>query len=260
MASIMYALEGRTAILTGGGSGIGRRIALRLAEEGCDVGVIDIDARGAEATADQVRKLKQNSAVAVADVADIDAVSGAVDALAEKLGKLDILVNCAGILRIAPLAKMSKQDWDDTFRINVDGVFHACRAAIPHLRGQKRGRIINIASWLGKTGKPYYGAYCASKFAVIGLTQTLALELASDHINVNAICPGVIMETGMRERAEAELKAMGLPSAEERVSAIPLGRLGKPDDVARIAAFLASDEADYMTGQSINVTGGLWLS
>jgi NAD(P)-dependent dehydrogenase (short-subunit alcohol dehydrogenase family) len=256
----MYALEGRTAIVTGAGSGIGRGIALRLAEEGCDVGVIDINVRGAEATADRVRKLKRNSAVAIADVTDIDAASGAVDALAEKLGKLDILVNSAGILRIAKIADMSKQDWDDTFRINVDGVFHVCRAAIPHLRKHKRGRIINIASWLGKTGRPYYGAYCASKFAVIGLTQTLALELAPDRINVNAICPGVIMETGMRERAEVEVKAMGLPSAEERVSSIPLGRLGKPDDVARIAAFLASDEATYMTGQAINVTGGLWLT
>ena len=256
----MYALEGRAAVVTGAGSGIGRGIALRLAQEGCDVGVIDIDGRGAEATVDHVRKLNRKAAVALADVADIDAAGGAVDALAEKLGKLDILVNSAGILRMGKLAEMSKQDWDDTFRINVDGVFHACRAAIPHLRKHKRGRIINIASWHGKTGRPYYGAYCASKFAVIGLTQTLALELAAERINVNAICPGVIMETGMRERAEAELKAMGLPSAEERVSAIPLGRLGKPDDVARIAALLASDEAAYLTGQAINVTGGLWLS
>jgi NAD(P)-dependent dehydrogenase (short-subunit alcohol dehydrogenase family) len=137
----MYTLEGRTAIVTGAGSGIGRGIALRLAEEGCDVGVIDINVRGAEATADRVRKLKRNSAVAMADVTDIDAASGAVDALAEKLGKLDILVNSAGILRIAKIADMSKQDWDDTFRINVDGVFHVCRAAIPHLRKHKRGRI-----------------------------------------------------------------------------------------------------------------------
>jgi len=256
----MYALEGRTAVMTGAGSGIGRAIALRLAQEGCDVGVIDIDPRAAEDTVRRVRELKRTASGAAADVTDIDATKRAVDALVQTLGKLDILVNSAGILRIAKLAEMSKQDWDDTLRINVDGVFHSCQAAIPHLRKHKGGRIINIASWLGKTGKAYYGAYCASKFAVIALTQTLALELASEHINVNAICPGVIMETGMRERAEAELEAMGLPSAEERVSAIPLGRLGKPDDVARIAAFLASDEAAYMTGQAINVTGGLWLS
>jgi NAD(P)-dependent dehydrogenase (short-subunit alcohol dehydrogenase family) len=256
----MYALEGRTAIVTGAASGIGRGIALRLAEEGCAIGALDIDARGGEETARRVRERKRASAVVDADVTDIAATKRAVDALVQQLGKLDIFVNCAGILRIARLADMSKKDWDDTFRINVDGVFHGSQAAIPHLRKQKGGRIINIASWLGKTGRPYYGAYAASKFAVIALTQTLALELAPDRINVNAICPGIIIETGMRERAEAEFKAMGLPSAEERVSAIPLGRLGKPDDVARIAAFLASDEAAYMTGQAINVTGGLWLS
>ena len=249
----MYALEGRTAVVTGAGSGIGRAIALRLAQEGCDIGALDIEQRGAEATAARIRELGRAATAAAADVRDIAATGQAVDALVQKLGKLDILVNCAGILRIAQLADMRKEDWDDSFRVNLDGVFHACQAAIPHLKQHKRGRIINIASWLGKTGKPYYGAYAASKFAVIALTQTLALELAPDRIRVNAICPGVIIETGMRERAETELKAMGLPQ-------IPLGRLGKPDDVARVAAFLASDEADYMTGQAINVTGGLWLS
>src|SRR5262245_4049893 len=256
----MYALEGRSAVVTGGGSGIGRAIALRLAQDGCDIGVLDLDQRGAETTATQVRERKRASAVAAADVREGAATKRAVDALAKTLGKLDILVNCAGILRIAKLADMSKQDWDDTFRVNVDGTFNACQAAIPHLRKKQRARIINMASWLGKTGTPYYGAYAASKFAVIGLTQTLALELAPDGINVNAICPGIIIETGMRERAEADFKRLGLPSAQERVATIPLGRLGKPDDVARIAAFLASDEADYMTGQAINVTGGLWLS
>ena len=150
--------------------------------------------------------------------------------------------------------------------------FHMYNVTIPYgttqaqlfttLYNQLKGQLENTGNlnFVWHNICRYYGAYCASKFAVIALTQTLALELASEHINVNAICPGVIVETGMRDRAEVELKAMGLPSAAERVSAIPLGRLGKPDDVARIAAFLASDEAAYMTGQSINVTGGLWLS
>jgi len=255
----MYALEGKAAVVTEGASGIGRAIALRLAQEGCDVGVIDKNADGAAETEQQIRARKKSAATVAADVTDIDAMQRAVDMLAEKLGKLDILVNCAGILRLARLAEMKKQDWDDTFRVNVDGTFHACRAAIPHLKRRGQGRIINIASWLGKTGRPYFGAYSASKFAVIAITQMFALELAPQKIAVNAICPGIIMETGMRERAEAEVKAMGLPTAAERVSSIPLGRLGKPDDVARLAAFLCSDEAAYMTGQSINVTGGLWL-
>jgi NAD(P)-dependent dehydrogenase (short-subunit alcohol dehydrogenase family) len=255
----MYELAGKVALVTGGASGIGRRIAMRLALEGCAVGVIDSNAGGAEDAAKAVRDLGRASAVAVADVSDAAAIRQAIDGLAEGLGRLDILVNSAAILRIAPLATMTRRDWDDTFRVNVDGVLHSCQAAIPHLQRQKQGRIVNIASWMGKTGKASYGAYCASKFAVIALTQTLALELAPQKITVNAVCPGIIMETGMRDRAEAEARAMGLPSAEERVSLIPLGRLGYPDDVARVAAFLASDEADYMTGQSINITGGLWL-
>ncbi len=255
----MYELNGRIAVVTGGASGIGRRIAMRLALEGCGVGVIDSNAAGAEETAKAVRDLGRVADATVADVTDIAATRRAIDELAEKLGRLDILVNSAGILRIAHLATMTKRDWDDTFRVNVDGVFHSCQAAIPHLQRQPQGRIINIASWMGKTGKASYGAYCASKFAVIALTQALALELAPQKITVNAVCPGIIMETGMRDRAEVEFKAMRLPSAQERVSLIPLGRLGYPDDVARVAAFLASDEADYMTGQSINITGGLWL-
>jgi NAD(P)-dependent dehydrogenase (short-subunit alcohol dehydrogenase family) len=117
-----------------------------------------------------------------------------------------------------------------------------------------------MASWLGKKGMSHYGGYAASKFAVIGITQTLALEVARSGVRVNCVCPGTIVETGMREEAEAAHRRIGFPSAEERLVNIPLGRLGKPDDVARVACFLASDEADYMTGQSINVTGGHWLN
>jgi NAD(P)-dependent dehydrogenase (short-subunit alcohol dehydrogenase family) len=128
------------------------------------------------------------------------------------------------------------------------------------MKQRRSGRIINLASWLGKTGRPFNSAYCASKFAVIGLTQSLAHELAPSQVTVNAICPGLIVETGMREYAEAEGKKFHLPPAMERETTIPLGRVGLPEDMARLVAFLASDESRYMTGQSINVTGGLWMN
>ena len=172
---------------------------------------------------------------------------------------VDILVNNAGVAYRSVVEHFTEQDDRDEMSVNFNGPMELIRLALPKMREKRAGRIISISSVGGMMAMPTMALYSASKFAVIALPQTLALELAAEHINVNAICPGVIMETGMRERAEAELKAMRLPSAEERVSLIPLGRLGKPDDVARVAAFLASDEAAYMTGQSINVTGGLWL-
>ena len=255
----MATFEGKAAIVTGGGAGIGRAIAERLAEQGCAVGLIDVSGDDLTSTTADLSSTGRAAYAERADVSDEEAVQGAISGLAEKLGRVDILVNCAGILRLGTLAEMSVKDWRDTFRVNVDGVFHTSRAAIPYLRRQGSGRVINISSWLGKSGKAYYGAYCASKAAIISLTETMALELAADGITVNAICPGIIMHTGMRDRAEEDLRQLGLPSAENRVAGIPLGRLGRPEDVAAIAAFLAGEEASYMTGHTVNVTGGMWL-
>jgi NAD(P)-dependent dehydrogenase (short-subunit alcohol dehydrogenase family) len=256
----MNAMADKTAIVTGAGAGIGLAIAQAMAAAGCRVGLIDLAEGDLHGAAAKVASAKVRVCVATADVADGGAVISAVDKLSDELGGVDILVNCAGILRLGTLERLSVDDWRQTFRTNVDGVFHVSRAAIPHLRARGEGRIVNISSWLGKCGKAQFGAYCASKAAIISLTETLALELASDRITVNAICPGVITNTGMRDRAEADSLRLGLASAEARIAGIPLGRLGEPEDVAGIAVFLASDAASYMTGHTINVTGGLWMS
>jgi len=170
-----------------------------------------------------------------------------------------VLVNNAGIIRLGPLASLAEADWRELFRVNVDGVFFCCQAVLPGMLGRRRGSIVNIASWNGKLGAPNFGAYSATKAAVISLTQALAREVAASGIRVNAVCPGIVAGTDMRREVERRGQAFGLPPSEERARAIPLGRLAEPADVANAVAFLVSDEASYMTGQAINVTGGLWL-
>lgn len=256
----MYELKGRKVIITGGATGIGRSVALRMGREGCDVGLFDVDGVGAEATAAQVRDLGCKAFTATGDVGDKVSVETGTKALVEALGGVDVLVNNAGILRMGQLLDMGDKDWADTWRINVDGVFHCTRAVVPHMVAQGHGNVVNMSSWMGKKGVASFGAYCASKFAVIALTQSLAHELAGKGIRVNSVCPGLIVDTKMREEAEEDLARRGLPLANQRLHTIPLGRTGLPDDIARVVAFLASDEAAYMTGQAINVTGGLWMN
>ena len=255
----MYKLDGRSALITGAASGIGRAIAVRLAKEGCDVAVVDVNRAGAEETAALVTREGRRGIAITADVSDYEQVSAAVAETIGTFGKLDLLYNNAGIVRIGSVAESTLEEWNTVFRINVNGVFHGCKAAIPHMVERGSGRIINTASWYGKIGKANYAAYCASKSAVIGLTQSLAAELAPHKINVNAVCPGTTVETAMRDEADRRSVEQGLATAKERESLIPLGRVGYPDDIARVAVFLASDEASYMTGQAINITGGLWM-
>ena len=252
-------LKGKVAFITGAGGGIGRAIALRLAGEGCAVAIMDLDRAGAEDTARSARAAGVKAAALQGDVAESTDVARCVRAAQEELGELDLLVNNAGVLPIGTVQDTSEEEWRRTFRVNVDGVFHCCKAVSPAMVKRRQGRIINIASWFGKIGKPYNAAYCASKFAVIGFTQSLAQELAAHGVTVNAICPGTVTATAMRERADETLQRLGLATSKEREAGIPLGRLCLPDDVARVAAFLASGESAYMTGQAINVTGGLWM-
>lgn len=255
----MYKLNGKTALVTGAATGIGRAVATRLAQEGADIAILDVNEAEAAKTATLVREAGQRAEVLRGDVGDYAQVKAAIDGFLKSFGGIDIAVNNSGIVRLGPVIEASLEDFREIFRVNVDGVFHCCKALVPHMVQRGGGKIVNTASWLGKVGRPNFGLYAATKFAIIGLTQTLALELAQHRINVNAVCPGVIGETGMRDVVERESARQGLPSAKERQSTIPLGRVGVPDDVARAVAFLASDQADYMTGQAINVTGGLWL-
>lgn len=254
----MYALEGRKAIVTGAAHGIGRAIAERLMAEGCDVGIFDHDVEAAQATAKAIARAGRKVAVASGDVsvkADVDKGMGSL--LAE-LGPVDILVNNAGICRIGKMLEMSERDWNDTFGINVNGLFHVSRAVMPQMIARRRGSVVNLASWMGKSGVDSYSAYCASKFAVVALTQALAVEVGEHGVRVNAVGPGLIVDTKMRDDSEARRKAQGLPTAQDRAKAIPLRRAGLPRDVANAVVFLASDQADYITGETVNITGGLW--
>jgi NAD(P)-dependent dehydrogenase (short-subunit alcohol dehydrogenase family) len=247
-------------LVTGGAAGIGRAIALKLAREACDILLIDVDEQTSMATADEIRSLGRQVSVAVGDVADARSLRAAVARLAGADGAIDILINNAGIARLGSLLTISDKDWRDTFAVNVDGVFNATRAVVPGMIERRRGAVVNIASWLGRRGASPFSAYAASKFAVIGMTQSLAGEVAPFGVRVNAVCPGLIGGTPMRESIDKVSKQVGLPLAAERAKTIPLGRAGTPEDVANVVAFLASDEAEYITGAAYDVTGGLWMT
>jgi NAD(P)-dependent dehydrogenase (short-subunit alcohol dehydrogenase family) len=250
----MYALNGRVGLVTGAGGGIGREIARRLAGEGMSVAVLDRDGAAAQAVAAEIGGL----AIA-ADVTSEEEVGGAVDTVLAAFKQIDLLVNNAGIAWMGPALDMPLEALQAMLRVNVEGVFIVSRAVLPHMIARRSGSVVNLASWAGKTGPAFFAGYGATKFAVIGLTQALAREMAPHGIRVNAICPGIVVDTAMRTAIEAQQRRYGLPETAEREKSIPIGRVSVPDDVARIAAFLASDEASYMTGESINLSGGLLM-
>jgi NAD(P)-dependent dehydrogenase (short-subunit alcohol dehydrogenase family) len=256
----MYDYEGHVAIVTGAASGIGRAISRRLAKEGCKVLLWDTDGETLSRTHAEMAAEGADVSQSVIDVTDLAKVKAGVDAAIATHGRVDILVNNAGTGQVASIIDDTPEAFDFTMRLNVHGAFNCCHAVVPTMLGRKAGRIINVASWFGKVGRPSSLAYCTSKFALLGMTQSMGLDLASHGIRVNAVCPGTIMNTKMREVADTQAIAKGLPPAAERAHLIPLGRLGEPEDVANVVAFLLSSQADYMTGQGINVTGGLWMN
>ena len=250
----MDALNGRVGLVTGGGGGIGREIARRLASDGMTVAVLDRDGDAAQTAAAEVGGLALS-----ADVTLPDEVAGAVEATLAHFGRIDLLVNNAGIAWTGPALEMPLDVLQAMLRVNVEGVFIASQAVLPHMVARRSGSVVNLASWAGKTGAAYFAGYSATKFAVIGLTQALAREMAPHGVRVNAICPGIVVDTAMRSALEAQQRQWGLPQTAEREKLIPMGRVSVPDDVARVAAFLASDEAAYITGESINLSGGLLM-
>ena len=243
-------LEGKTAIVTGAGRGLGKGIALKLAQEGASVMICDMVEENAQSVVKEIEASGGKASYQICNVAVLDEVHALFEKTLSTYGKVDILVNNAGINRDSMLHKMSVEQWDQVIAVNLTGTFYMTQAAAKLMREQESGAIINIssASWLGNVGQ---ANYAASKAGVVGLTKTAARELAKKGVTCNAICPGFI-ETDMTR---------GVPEKvwDIMVGKIPMGRAGKPSDVANMVAFLASEEADYITGEVINVGGGMVL-
>ena len=254
-------LSGRVALITGGGRGIGRAIALRFVSEGAAVMLAATKREPLEATAAEIRKAGGRAATAVVDVADEAAVKAVVAATLGELGRLDILVNNAGVggptLRVVD---MERADWDRTLAVNVTGAFLCSKHAIPHMVARKSGRIVNITSIAGLMGYPLRSPYAVSKWGMIALTRTLAGELGEHGITVNAIAPGAVRGERVEGVIAARAAALGRPAADvERelfVDPTALKRMVGPDDVAATAAFLASNDAANITGETISVSAG----
>lgn len=245
-------LKDRVALITGSARGIGKNIALEFAREGATIFINDVNEENASQTCSQLKEIGAKCFSYIADVGNYEEVKKMFEFLYANAPKIDILVNNAAILRDKTLHNMEiKYHWDDVLRINLNGVFYCCREAIANMRENNYGRIINLASVIGLCGNFGQTAYAASKAGVIGFTKSLAYEGAAKGITVNAIAPGFI-ETEMVKEIPEEVK-------EKIVSRIPMKKYGLTEDIAKLAAFLASNDAKYITGQVINVNGGFLM-
>lgn len=255
--------DGRVAVVTGAGRGAGRVIAQRLAADGYRIVIGDIRAESAEKVAAEIAASGIDTAGFAVDVASGPSVATFMTDIVERFGTIDVLVNNAGVISILPLSEIEEEEWDRVLDINLKGVYLCTRAALPYLTDSDWGRVVNIASDVGKRGEANIAHYCASKFGVVGLTQAIGVELALTGVTVNAICPA-IMNTDMMKQIAAEGAAIGGGDADEAFKhlhdVVPMGRPTEPTDIANVVSFLCSDDASFLTGQSINVTGGRWMS
>jgi 3-oxoacyl-[acyl-carrier protein] reductase len=245
-------LKDKVALITGGARGIGRAISLLFAQEGADIVVADVNLEEAEKTAKDIEALNRQSLALQMDVTDYAKVEDAINKILDKFGKVDILVNNAGITKDNLLLRMSQQEWDAVLDVNLKGTFNCIKAVSRPMIKQRHGRIINIASIIGIIGNAGQANYSASKAGIIALTKTVAKELASRSITANAVAPGFI-QTDMTAKLPEEVR-------QKLQEAIPLGRLGLPEDVAKVSLFLASDDSSYITGQTIVVDGGMVMA
>lgn len=243
-------LTGQVAIVTGASRGLGRAIALELAEKGADIVVNYAGSKQrAEEVVEEIKSLGRRSFAVQADVSSEEDVKNMVKKTIDEFGQLDILVNNAGITKDNLLMRMKEDEFDQVININLKGVFLCTKAVTRQMMRQRRGKIINVASIVGVRGNPGQANYVAAKAGVIGLTKTTAQELASRNILVNAVAPGFITTDMTDVLTEKQRETI--------LSLVPLARLGKPEDVARVVRFLASEDADYITGQTIHIDGGM---
>ena len=244
-------LEGRVALVTGAAQGIGKAISLLLAKHGANLVVSDIHLEKATETANEIERMGRKAIAVRVDVSKGGEVEQMVDAILKEFGRIDILVNNAGITRDKLILRMSEEDWDAVLDVNLKGTFHCTRAVVRHMAKQRYGKIVSIASVTGEMGNAGQVNYAASKAGVIGLTKTIAREFAQRGINVNAVAPGYVqtpMTDVLSEKVKEELKRL-----------IPMDRLGQPEDVADAVFFLVSERSSYITGQVINVNGGIYM-
>jgi len=245
-------LKDKVALITGGARGIGQAIAMAFAKEGADIVVADVNLEVAQKTATEIEALGRKSLALEMDVTDYAKVEEGLNKILDKFGKVDILVNNAGITKDNLILRMSQSEWDAVINVNLKGTFNCIKAVSRPMIKQRSGKIVSIASIIGLMGNAGQANYAASKAGIIALTKTVAKELASRNVNANAVAPGFI-QTDMTAKLPEDVKARML-------EAIPLAKLGLPQDVANVCLFLASEEANYITGQVITVDGGMVMA